>query len=191
MGDKPVRKVEKWALFLAHLHLPLPSRFRHLRPLRQRWPLRPLNPLLLLKCRVKLAPPRRRAELLVRVQKAYKRHPLRLMPNFLELRSNMSSDTQSAMDQLYLKAKAERSLYYDYTASRQFCQEIGLIWLGDNFVAAADKDAWSNIFTQPQVDIAMRHHLWQIKILFTPKNYSWRGRLLMALFFILGWKPKK
>jgi hypothetical protein len=93
------------------------------------------------------------------------------------------------VDQQYLKAKAGRSLFFDYTASKQFCYQCGLVWLGDDFIAGADKDAWLHSFTQEQVDIAMRHHLWQVKCLFTPSFYRWYQRLLLAFFFLTGWKP--
>lgn len=100
------------------------------------------------------------------------------------------SSAVELIDQQYLKAKAGRSLYYDYISTRQFCQEIGLIWLGDKFVEGSDKDAWLHAFSQEQVDIAMRHHLWQVESLFSPGRYCWKNRLLMAFYFITGWKPK-
>lgn len=90
----------------------------------------------------------------------------------------------------YLKAKGEHRMFFNYAASRQFCHEIGLQWLGDDFVVAADQDAWLHGFTQAQVDVAMRHHLWQVKFLFTPSSYLWWQRIFMAFYFITGWKPK-
>jgi hypothetical protein len=79
-------------------------------------------------------------------------------------------------------------MHYDYSASKEFCKEIGLIWLGDNFVSEADNDAYALGFTQEQVDVAMRHHLWQVNFLFTPKNYSYFSRIKLALYFLIGWK---
>ncbi len=75
---------------------------------------------------------------------------------------------------------------YDYTASESFCESIGLFWVGDDFVRDADDEAKKLNFTQEQVDAAMRHHLWQVKWLFTPKNFSWRYRIAVALFFLFG-----
>lgn len=98
--------------------------------------------------------------------------------------------TISTVNHEYEVAKAGRLTFYNYTASKIFCVQIGLVWLGEDFVAGADKDAWLNGFTQEQVDIAMRHHLWQIKYLFTPNTYRWYQRILMAFYFLTGWKPK-
>lgn len=78
-------------------------------------------------------------------------------------------------------------LNFDYTASKFYCHQIGLIWLGDDFVRAADADALTHHLTQDQVDTFMRHHLWQVKWLFMPKNYSYKNRLKMALFFLTGY----
>lgn len=82
-------------------------------------------------------------------------------------------------------------LNYDYTRSKAYCEAIGLIWLGDAFVEAADAEAKELNFTQEQVDMAMKHHLWQVKLLFTPKNYSVIGRLKIAIYFLTGFKRKK
>lgn len=82
------------------------------------------------------------------------------------------------------------ALHYDYSASKEFCKSIDLIWLGDDFVKAADTEAYDMAFTQAQVDAAMRHHLWQVKWLFTPSNYGWKGRIGIALMFLFGWGMK-
>ena len=78
------------------------------------------------------------------------------------------------------------SLNYDYAASKQFCEQIGLHWLGDDFVRNADADAHRLAYTQEQVDAGMRHHLWQVKWLFTPKNYTLLQRAAMAFMFLTG-----
>lgn len=80
------------------------------------------------------------------------------------------------------------TLNYDYTKSKDYCEYLGLYWLGDDFVRAADSAAKSLEFTQDQVDMAMKHHLWQVKWLFTPQNYSWWQRIILALYFLFGWK---
>lgn len=77
-------------------------------------------------------------------------------------------------------------LNYDYTASKSYCEHLGLQWLGDEWVKDADGEAFSLAFTQQQIDAAMRHHLWQVKVLFSPQNYGFKQRLLMALHFLLG-----
>lgn len=83
-------------------------------------------------------------------------------------------------------ANTSSNLNYDYTASKTYCTDIGLLWLGDDFVRAADAEAKKLNFTQEQVDLAMGHHLWQVKILFDPKNYGLKGRLKLALHFLFG-----
>lgn len=90
----------------------------------------------------------------------------------------------------YMKAKGDLCFFYNYTKSKIFCQQIGLVWLGDEFIAPIDMDAWIYGFSQQQLDIAMRHHLWQVKYLFTPKVYSWPQRFLLVFYFLTGWKPK-
>ena len=80
-------------------------------------------------------------------------------------------------------------LNYDYSRSRDYCQFIGLQWLGDDFVTGADAEAYFLEFTQEQVDAAMRHMLWHIKFLFTPQSYGAWQRIKIALWFLFGkWK---
>lgn len=78
------------------------------------------------------------------------------------------------------------SLNYNYDASKLYCTQVGLTWLGDDYVRAADEDAKALAFTQAQVDAAMRHHIWQVKCLFDPKSYSRWGRIKIALKFLFG-----
>lgn len=75
---------------------------------------------------------------------------------------------------------------YDYTSSKKYCESLGLYWLGDDFVRDADNEAHQLGFTQEQVEAAMRHHLWQVAYLFTPKNYKWYQRLLLSFHFLFG-----
>lgn len=76
--------------------------------------------------------------------------------------------------------------HYNYTTSKEFCTSIGLVWLGDDFIASADQAAFEANFTQAQVDMAMRHHLWQVKFLFAPQSYNYWGRIKIALWFLFG-----
>ena len=82
-------------------------------------------------------------------------------------------------------------LFYDYSQSKKYCEDLGLVWLGDDFVRHADTDAAGLAFSQSQVDAAMRHHLHQVRWLFTPQNYGLWGRIKVALYFLFGsYKPK-
>lgn len=78
------------------------------------------------------------------------------------------------------------TLNFNYDSSRAYCQQIGLVWLGDSFLIAADADAKLLNMTQEQVDCAMRHHLWNVRYLFTPSNYSFIQRLKIAFYFLTG-----
>lgn len=84
------------------------------------------------------------------------------------------------------------ALVYDYSKPKAACKRLGLVWLGDDYplLVAADAQAARLSFTQEQVDAAMVSHLEQVAALFNPKFYRWYGRLLMALYFLTGWKPK-
>lgn len=81
-------------------------------------------------------------------------------------------------------------MHYDYSAAKNYCEQIGLVWLGDQFVSDADESAYKSGFTQEQVDVAMVHHLWQVRFLFTPQNYTYLSRIKLAFYFLTGWKPK-
>lgn len=83
-------------------------------------------------------------------------------------------------------------LHYDYSESKKACAQFGLVWLGDDYRPLLEADAAAALFgmTQAQVDVGMRHHLWQVKVLFTPTNYPWLSRLAIAFYFLTGWKPK-
>lgn len=85
---------------------------------------------------------------------------------------------------------ASSQLNYDYRPAKAYCEQIGLIWLGDDFVREADKEAFVLGFTQEMVNAAMRHHLWQVKWLFTPKNYKFWQRIVLAVHFLTGWGLK-
>lgn len=81
--------------------------------------------------------------------------------------------------------------YYDFTDARSYCSSVGLDWFGDDYAGLVDADqkAKSLGLTQDQVNGAMRLHLWQVKTLFTPKNYKFIQRIKIALYFLTGWKP--
>ena len=82
-------------------------------------------------------------------------------------------------------------LFYDYSRSKKYCYDLGLVWLGDDFVKHADAEAAGLGFSQYQVEAAMRHHLHQVRWLFTPQNYGFWGRIKLALYFLFGsYKPK-
>lgn len=75
---------------------------------------------------------------------------------------------------------------YDYTASKEYCEYVGLIWLDNQLLRSADEAAAAAGLTQEQVDVVMRHHLWSVRMLFDPKSYRFIGRLGLALHFLFG-----
>lgn len=84
------------------------------------------------------------------------------------------------------------ALNYDYAASKAYCEQIGLHWLGEDYwgLIQMDGEAHRLNFSQEQVDAGMRQHLWQVKILFTPKSYKFLQRFMITFYFLTGWKPK-
>lgn len=84
------------------------------------------------------------------------------------------------------------ALNFSYEASKKFCEEIGLTWMGDDYgpLIGMDVAAKQFGFTQEQVTEGMRHHLWQVKILFSPAYYNWKQRISLAFYFLTGWKLK-
>lgn len=75
---------------------------------------------------------------------------------------------------------------YDYSVSKSYCRQFGLQWLGDDFVKDADAAAYAAGFTQDQVNIAMMHHLWQVRWLFDASHYSFLQRVAIAMHFLFG-----
>jgi len=85
----------------------------------------------------------------------------------------------------------QEGLYYNYDYAKSLCEELGLVWLGDEYVAIADKSAFQAGFSQHQTDVAMHHCLWHVKTLFTPSNYTFVQRLFIAFYFLTGFRLKK
>jgi hypothetical protein len=75
---------------------------------------------------------------------------------------------------------------YDYTNAKEYCERIGLKWLGDEAVVNADEAAHEHGFTQEQVDVAFWHMLWHVKLLFTPQGYTDEQRAEIADHFLEG-----
>lgn len=81
--------------------------------------------------------------------------------------------------------------HYDYTAARDYCERTcGLVWMPELLVAP-DAEAFKMGLTQAQVDVLLRLHLWNVRYLFDTKSYTFAQRCLMALYFLVGWRPKR
>jgi hypothetical protein len=83
-------------------------------------------------------------------------------------------------------------LNYNYDYAKTLTKELGFIWLGDSdpYLEAADRDALIMQMTQKQVDTAMHWHLHQSARLWDYKTYTFLGRVVLALYFLTGIKPK-
>lgn len=81
-------------------------------------------------------------------------------------------------------------LYFDYKKSEAYCHQIGLVWLGEQYLAGGDNAAWEAGMSQDQIEAIMPYFLLHIKTLFTPQRYSFLGRLVIAFYFLTGWKLK-
>lgn len=79
---------------------------------------------------------------------------------------------------------------YNYDIPKAYCQKIGLVWPNDAYLKNIDAGAKAQGFSQMQVDWAMMQLLNHVKTLFTPANYGFLGRLVVAFFFLTGIKLK-
>lgn len=84
----------------------------------------------------------------------------------------------------------DKPLNYSYDRAKAYGELLGLKWMGDDFVRAADEEAKTLNFTQEQVDAAMKHHLWQVRYLFNPANLTLKQRIAAAAFFLFGKLPE-
>ncbi len=75
------------------------------------------------------------------------------------------------------------SLNYNHGPGKRYCDSINMLWDAE-FAARADALVYDEGLTQDQWDLLIREHAWRIKWLFSPRNYSWRDRLAIALFFL-------
>lgn len=78
---------------------------------------------------------------------------------------------------------------FDYSFGEDYAKKLGLNWWPE-WVVYFDQQAGAHGFTQSQVDIAIQHHLWQVRHIFDARSYSFRQRLYLALHFLIGKKLK-
>lgn len=74
---------------------------------------------------------------------------------------------------------------YNYSSGEAYAKKLGLVWIPE-WVVNFDQHAAANRFTQAQVDIAIQHHLIQVRHLFNPSTYTFPRRIALALHFIFG-----
>jgi len=74
---------------------------------------------------------------------------------------------------------------YDYAVPRAYCAKHGLRF-SEEMAAQSDPLFVELGLSQPQVDHLVCRHAWVVNHLFDPKNYSWRGRIMLAARFLFG-----
>lgn len=76
---------------------------------------------------------------------------------------------------------------FNYESGIAYAKKLGLTWIPE-WVEDFDQQAAAHGYTQAQVDLAIQHHLQQVKHLFSTSTYTFRQRVLLALHFIFGRK---
>jgi len=76
-------------------------------------------------------------------------------------------------------------MHYDYHKSAAYSKQIGLTWSAHH-VENFDQMAKAHGFTQAQVDIALQHHLWNVRQVMVREHYGMRKRIALALYYLFG-----
>jgi hypothetical protein len=74
-------------------------------------------------------------------------------------------------------------MYFNYDNARNTCKKEGMAF-DERIIAQVDDYFKLHSFTQQQVDAAIACHIWAVKNIFTPKNYTTKQRILLALHFL-------
>lgn len=74
---------------------------------------------------------------------------------------------------------------YDYQPSRDYAEQVELVFM-EEWVPEIDRTFDEMGLSQDEVNQLMREYIWRIKHLFTPSNYTFKQRVLIALFFLRG-----
>lgn len=72
---------------------------------------------------------------------------------------------------------------YSHDAGMAYAKQLGMEWDAP-FAARADAVAHEHGITQEQFDVMVREYSWKMRQTFTPANYPWHARLLLALHFV-------
>lgn len=79
------------------------------------------------------------------------------------------------------------TLQYNYSQARAHCAQAGMTFI-EALLPQTDAEFTRAHMTQTQVDIAMDLHIWALRYIFTPKNYSFWQRIGLALHFLFSRK---
>lgn len=78
-------------------------------------------------------------------------------------------------------------MLFNHEHARDYCKSKGLIY-DERQAAKADQALSEANLTQPQFDAALGAHIDAVAHLFTPSNYSFKQRFLIAVFFLFRLK---
>lgn len=78
-------------------------------------------------------------------------------------------------------------LNYDYSDTRAYCEAHDLIF-AEQMLPSPDATFKELKLTQKQVERIMREHVWAVNYLFKPESYTFKGRLMLAFYFLFGKK---
>lgn len=80
--------------------------------------------------------------------------------------------------------------HFDHTPARRYCESKGLVW---DASAATDADAMAKKhgLNQVQFTAAVCMHVDRMLKAWTPRNYPWRTRLAIALYWLGLVKPRR
>ncbi len=82
-------------------------------------------------------------------------------------------------------------MFYNHQKAKAFCEYQGLHYC-ETMAGVADAMLYKTGLSQDSFDAAMQLHISEVARLFSPKNYTFRQRVRIALFFLLnGSLPKQ
>lgn len=76
---------------------------------------------------------------------------------------------------------------YNYTAAEAYAKACGLV-LQQERLAEFDQLSFAHGFSQAQVDVAMQIHLRHVAFIMLPSSYTFKQRIMLALYFLFGRK---
>lgn len=78
---------------------------------------------------------------------------------------------------------------YDYTIARETAADFGLT-VDESSLDQFDAMATAHEFTQTAVDAVLDLHLIQMHRHWTPSNWRWWQRIMIAVYFLTGGIPR-
>lgn len=80
---------------------------------------------------------------------------------------------------------------YDHTAGKAYVEMLGGMKWDEEFANRADGIAHAHGLSQDAWDELVREYAWKMKWIFTPKNYTWTGRFMLAMYFLNPFSKKE